>query len=687
LLLGGLYALFACGLSLLFGVMEVINLAQGALAVIAAYLAVSIAPDLGLPEVWSFAIVVPIFVVLGYALQRSLIQPSINRGPLTTLLVTFGMAVVIENVLLEVFSADSHSVNTGALKGEAFHLSGQISVGYISLATFVVAVVVLVGLQLGLSRSTTGRRIRAVADDREASRLVGIDYRHTFGIAAAIAFATIALAGVAYGMYSSFAPTSGVNLLLFAFEAVVIGGLGSLWGTLLGGMVLGVAQAVGYQINPSDGVIAGHLVFLAILAVRPQGLIPGRISADQAQSAGPGARHLLSATWLGIAAGWKDKGRDRLRRAAWREQGSARRGLPRDLRVRRSPPGTRWIALLLLAGVVILAYLPYVVYSGTTDTLVNFFILLIMASMWNLLAGYAGLVSVGQQAYIGLGAYLVLIVAQHGLSPFGAIPIAAIGCAVVALPVSWLVFRLRGGYFAIATWVVADVFELVISRFGSLGGGTGKSLPGLSLSATLLGAYTYWAALGLTVLTFGGIYLLLRGRLGLALTAVRDDEIGARSAGVRVARAQRIVYLVSALGCGAAGSLLIISQLNVEPVSAFTVQWSAEMIFVTIIGGLGTMEGPIVGTIVFFVLQQTLSQYGAWYLIILGSLAVVVAIWVPRGLWGFVAERYNVRLFPVGYWRLPERPAPTRRARSRRPLEPAATAPGDSDTRDASELS
>ena len=187
-------------------------------------------------------------------------------------------------------------------------------------------------------------------------------------------------------------------------------------------------------------------------------------------------------------------------------------------------------------------------------------------------------------------------------------------------------------------------------------------------------------ALALTVLTVGGVYLLLRGRLGLALTAVRDNEIGARSAGVRVARAQRIVYLLAALGCGGAGALLIISQLNVEPLSAFTVQWSAEMIFVTIIGGIGTIEGPIVGTIVFFVLQQTLSQYGAWYLIILGSLAVVIAIWVPRGLWGLVADRLNIRLFPVGYWRLPERAAPGGATASRPPLEPVTTATAKPDT-------
>src|SRR5439155_23381689 len=283
--------------------------------------------------------------------------------------------------------------------------------------------------------------------------------------------------------------------------------------------------------------------------------------------------------------------------------------------------------------VVLLAYLPYLAYSGTTDTLVNAFILLTLASMWNLLAGYAGLVSVGQQAFIGLGAYLVLIMAQRGIEPFVAIPLAAAGCAVLALPISWLVFRLRGGYFAMATWVVADGCLLLISRFQSLGGGTGAALPGLSsVNPDVLPAVTYWAALTVTVVALAAVYLLLRGRLGLELTAVRDNEVGARSLGVRVTRAKRIVYLVAAAGCGSAGSLLIISQLNVEPTSAFSVGWSAQMIFVTVIGGIGSIEGPIVGTALFFSLQQSLAQHGAWYLIILGAVAIAVAIWTPRGL-------------------------------------------------------
>ena len=324
------------------------------------------------------------------------------------------------------------------------------------------------------------------------------------------------------------------------------------------------------------------------------------------------------------------------------------------VRVTRSRRPVAWLMLAAVLAVAILGYLPYVVYSGTTDQLVNVFILLTMASMWNLLAGYAGLVSVGQQAFIGLGAYFVLILAQHGMNPFAALPVAALACGALGLVVWWLVARLRGGYFAIATWVIAATCELFIVRFSSLGGGTGAPLPGLAgLSATLRNADTYWIALAVTVAALATVYLVMRGRLGLVLTAMRDDEAGARSIGARVWRARQLVFVVAAIGCGAAGALLIISTLGVQPSSAFSVQWSAEMIFATLIGGIGTIEGPIIGTVIFFVLQQELSQYNAWYLIVLGLVAIAIALWAPRGLWGLVVERTHIRLFPVGYWLWP----------------------------------
>ncbi len=271
-LTGGFYALFACGLSLMFGVMGIINLAHGDLAVIAGYTAVLLIPETHVPVVWSFVVVVPIFAVGGYVLQRTILQASLDRDPFTTLLVTFGLSVIAENALLEAFSSNGQSLNIGTLIADSYNPTSQISISYLSLTVLIAAVVVLGALQLFLSRTGTGRLVRAVADDREAAQLSGVNYKHIFGIAAALAIATVALAGIASGMYTEFAPTSGAANLLFAFEAVVIGGIGSLWGTLAGGIVLGVAQQIGAQINPAYQVLAGHIVFLSVLAVRPRGL-------------------------------------------------------------------------------------------------------------------------------------------------------------------------------------------------------------------------------------------------------------------------------------------------------------------------------------------------------------------------------------------------------------------------------
>ncbi|SRR5579875_156983 len=281
ILLGGLYALFACGLSLMFGVMNVINLAHGDLAVVAAYLALGVITITHVPAQWSFLIVVPVFAALGYAVQRTLIQASLNRGVLTTLLVTFGLSVVIENALLQFLSANTHSIPvSAALVSASFTIGSGITIAYLDLVIFGAAVIVLLGLQYFLSSSKYGRLIRAVADDREAAQITGASHRHVFGIAAAIAFGTVALAGIAFGTYSQFDPTIGTDqLLLFAFEAVVIGGLGSLWGTLIGGVLLGVAQQIGATIGTNDQVLAGQLFFLAVLVLRPQGVMGSRGTA------------------------------------------------------------------------------------------------------------------------------------------------------------------------------------------------------------------------------------------------------------------------------------------------------------------------------------------------------------------------------------------------------------------------
>jgi branched-chain amino acid transport system permease protein len=278
ILTGGLYALFACGLSLLFGVMKVVNLAHGDLATVAGYVGVGIVAAVHMPFLWSVPIVVLAMSVLGYVLQRSVIQAALSRGELTTLIVTFGLSIVIENGLLQFFTSDSRGLAVGdSFTIASFQVGSQITIAWLNVYIFLLAVVVLLALQWFLSGSKYGRLIRAVADDREAAQLSGADYRHVFGIAAAIAFGTVALAGLSYGLTTTIDPTTGTDtILLFAFAAVVIGGLGSLWGTLIGGIVLGVAQQIGAQINISYEQLGGYVIFLLVLVVWPQGLTSRR---------------------------------------------------------------------------------------------------------------------------------------------------------------------------------------------------------------------------------------------------------------------------------------------------------------------------------------------------------------------------------------------------------------------------
>lgn len=277
-LLGGQYALLACGLSLIFGVMRIVNLAHGVLAVASAYLAFWLVQQTGMPSFLTIVIVIPVLAAVGYALQRGLFNPALRHGELSPLLVSFGLAVIGANLLQEIFTADSRKISIGTLSTASVEL-GSLRLGVFSLITLVVAVGVIVGLQLYLSHTRIGRAMRATKDDPEAATLMGIDEKHMYALATAIAIGTVALAGVFLGMSTQFSPTYGDLVLIFAFEAVIIGGLGSLWGTLLGGLVLGVAQTVGAQIDPAYGVLAGHLVFLVVLLFRPQGLLPKAVVA------------------------------------------------------------------------------------------------------------------------------------------------------------------------------------------------------------------------------------------------------------------------------------------------------------------------------------------------------------------------------------------------------------------------
>jgi branched-chain amino acid transport system permease protein len=319
------------------------------------------------------------------------------------------------------------------------------------------------------------------------------------------------------------------------------------------------------------------------------------------------------------------------------------------VRVERYATGGR--ALLAIAIVVVLGLIsgPFWLSSEAMRLVVEFVCLLAMAQMWNLLVGYGGLVSIGQQAYIGIGGYALFVLAnQLGLNPFLSVPLAGLVAALFALPTSRVLFGLSGGYFAVATWVVAEVYRLLVANISALGSGAGVSLTAmLAFEKGTRESITFWLAVALLIATTGGVYALLRSRLGLALTALRDSDVAAESQGVDVARIKLLVYVISAFGTGCAGALYFLNALRISPDAAFGMDWIPLLFFTVIIGGIGTIEGPILGTLLYFTLRQLFADYGTWYLIALGLLAIVIMIRFPRGIYGELAARFGWRFFPV----------------------------------------
>jgi branched-chain amino acid transport system permease protein len=324
------------------------------------------------------------------------------------------------------------------------------------------------------------------------------------------------------------------------------------------------------------------------------------------------------------------------------------------------------VAGIVAVVLVILGYaLPAFAGRGLIQDL--FFILttLVLAQFWNLLAGYGGLVSVGQQAFVGLGAYALFGAAiLGGWDPVAALILSGVAAFLVAIPTAFFAFRLAGAYFAIGTWVVAEVVRLSVAQWKAVGGGTGTSLPrdavdgmwGLETVKTLFDAsnaaardiLAYWLALTLAIATIGGIYALLRSKRGLALAAVRDNIEAARAVGVDAVRMKWTVFLTAAFGTGIAGGLIYLQKGRVSPDAAFAVtDWTAYVIFIVVIGGIGTIEGPIIGVLVFFALQSLFADYGTWYLMALGMIGIAVMMFAPRGLWGLFSDKTGVQLFPI----------------------------------------
>jgi branched-chain amino acid transport system permease protein len=321
------------------------------------------------------------------------------------------------------------------------------------------------------------------------------------------------------------------------------------------------------------------------------------------------------------------------------------------VRVHRWTPPSLFFTGSLSAIVVALFFVPLVMTDNVMQKLTSLFILVILAMMWNALAGYGGLVSVGQQAFIGIGAYGTIFLGHvHTVAPFLAMLLAALIAGAIAVVVAPILLQLRGGAFAIGTWVVAEIFAIVVALDHKLGAGTGTSFIELNYySPHQRQQYIYWAALGTAAVLLLALFLLLRSRLGASLQAIRDDEEAAASVGVRVMTGKAILFVLAGLGCGAAGALILANQLFIEPSGIFSVDYSALMIFMVLVGGLGTFDGPIIGGIVLYVIQQQLGDNGVWYFVLLGAVAIAFALLLPRGLMGTIQDRLGLRLMPVGY--------------------------------------
>lgn len=326
------------------------------------------------------------------------------------------------------------------------------------------------------------------------------------------------------------------------------------------------------------------------------------------------------------------------------------------LHVTRTSHAAKVATILGMIVLIVLIAAPY--WAGRADMRLmgEIFLYLALASLWNLMAGYAGLVSVGQQAYVGFGGYMLFALTMFGgLHPIGAIVLAGVLGAIIAVPVALLIFRLRGAYFAIGTWVIAEVFRLSFAQVSALGGGSGSSLPvGIvrSLADSRSGRehLSYWLALASAVIVIAAVYFFLRSRNGLALTAIRDNELAAGSLGIDIWRTKFIVYIVTSALTAMIGALIFLQKLRISPDAAFSVNdWTAFVIFIVVIGGIGTIEGPIIGTLIFFLLRETLADLGTIYLLVLGVVAIVIMLKAPNGIWGLIKARFDLELFPLSY--------------------------------------
>jgi branched-chain amino acid transport system permease protein len=619
ILLGGLYALFAAGLSLVFGIMRLVNLAHGDLIVIGAYLILLLVTLAGLSPFVAAASPCP-------SCSPRLRIAEIHAQPRAGRRYPAAAACYLRSVggAAERFWKASQPTASASRRARFPRPRSKSRGSTLASAalTFGSALVVIVGLNQLFYRTSLGRAFRATSDDPTTASLMGIKPAGIFAKATGIAMIIVTIAALYLGMRSNFDPSIGPARLDLCLR-----GRHHRWPRL------SLGHACGWHDHRRRA---------------------DRWRCDQSGMADPGR-----------APGLPDRAACASPRPVPESGGLIMTKANLDYSVQTRTRASSISAIVALFLILVAVALPAFASRSLIQDMFFILTMLVLAQFWNLLAGYGGLVSVGQQAFVGIGAYAMFgVVILMGFDPVPSILIAGVAALLLAIPTAFFAFRLQGAYFAIGTWVIAEVVRLLVAQWKAVGGGTGTSLPRSATgdmwltgpieilfdvrNAAARDILAYWLAVLLAVATIAGIYWLLRTKRGLGLAAVRDNIEAAKSVGVDAVRMKWTVFLVSAFGTGLAGGLIYMQKARISPDAAFSLQdWTAYVIFIVVIGGIGTIEGPILGVLVFFILQSLLADYGSWYLMALGVIGIAIMLFAPRGLWGLFSDRTGIELFPV----------------------------------------
>jgi branched-chain amino acid transport system permease protein len=594
LLIGGIYALVSIGVTLIFGVVKIVNFAQGEFVMIGMYISFFLANQFGIDPLLSLFVSMPVLFVIGVLVQHFLIRRVLGPNDMPQIFLTFALSLLLLNLALMLFSANYRTVHT-SYSDEAFHIGG-LYIPVAKLIAFVVAMVLSGALWVFLHTTDLGKAMRAAAQNRDVATLMGINPNRVFCVALGIALALAGAAGSLLMPFYSAYPFVGQVFVLMAFVAVVLGTLGNVIGALVASLMMGVAESLGIQFVGADsGLIVVFAMLLLTLAFKPTGLGGGRCAMTG------------------------------------RTQG----------------------LLGLAIGIAVVIALPLVVKSSfAIDIFIRILLFSFIGVAWNLMGGYAKQLSLGHAAYFGLGAYTSTILQiDFGISPWIGMIAGGLVAMLASLPIGWLCFRLRGPYFTIATIATAQALMLIFLKFRDLAwGAEGTTIPNLGSAPLMMQFETksayYYVALGLLALGLAITYLIERSWMGYYLVAIGEDEDAAEAIGVNAPRIKRDIYLISSFLTALAGTFYTQYIYFIDPATAFSFNISIEAALVSIVGGIGTLWGPVIGTILLETTSTLLQSWlggsiGGVQLTVYSLILMAVILWRPTGLMGMMREAWQ----------------------------------------------